>query len=404
MKSFDECPGILELVLGTCWLSRFELSRLAPGSAVLTDRVAGTPFELRYNGERIADAETALIAYAEAARVAARIVSLESSSLPAPEPVRGADLAGLLPVTVVLGGAAARLSDLAGLGPMSLIELGIEARAEGGAWRCAANFRVAGIEAGSGTAAVSGENMALVVESVSPALLSPPFASSPFDLTGRVLEPGQTARPVKPYDFSKPDCFTRRQIDSAAALHEAALHSLSVLAPQAASGLRVSLVDQLNFTEFLESLPSGTSVLAAPATGPSRPAVRPEDRPERLFFAAVPLSAAYPADAAAAAVRDSLERPVGGPVFLSGPLLDAEEGAVLAALRDAWRRLGGVQPRGGSRLTREKDLAAAVRSFAPHAGEWEMVILVEFASEAGTSLRVAYPLRTLEGVLAALDS
>lgn len=409
MKSFDETSGGLELVVGTCWLSRFELSRLAPGSIILTDRIAGKPFELRFNGERLAEAEAALIQYQDPptgedrARMAARIVSLERSDLPEPEPVRGLDLTGLLPAAVVLGaspGVSSSLSSLAGLGRMSLLDLGIEARRDTSSWRCGARLLVAGAEAGRGTIGVRGENMAFILESLSADFSLPFFSRSPVELTGSLAE---SAEGLKLYDFSKPDCFTRRQIDAAARIHEAFIRTLSLSEPSVPT-LRVTLTDQLNFTEYLESLPPGTPVLAAPATGSERPLVPREDRPEKAFFAPRPLPQGYPEAETEAWARASMECPSGGSILLSGPLAERFEGGVLASLRESWRRFGSLSPRPGPRAVRSENIAESVRAFAPWAGEWEMVILVELSSEGGKELTVTYPIRVLQGVLEALDS
>lgn len=407
MKPFDELTGELSLVIGTAWLSRFELARLAPRSVILTDRIAGTGFELRFNGERLADAETSLVVFdgkdGQAALIGARISSLSRLASPDPEPVRGNDLASLLPVTVSLGSCPAPVASLAGLARMSHVELGIPAWRDGDAWRAHAAFSVAGMEAGTGIVSVSGENMALEITELAVAFSGSAFSAAPLATTGRALLPGQVSRRVKRYDFSKPDCFTRRQLESLAALHGDAIRSLSLIAGEERQSLRVALTDQLNFTEYLESLSEGERVIASPASAPTRPFLAEEDRPERVFFAAAPLPRGYPASDVERHARASFERPVGGSVLISGPLAETLGDAVLEALRDAWKRFGSVNPRPGPSVERPASLPDAVRAFSPWASEWEMVALVEFVSDTGHELNVAYPIRVLEPVLRALD-
>ena len=100
---------------------------------------------------------------------------------------------------------------------MSLVELGIVAEREpsegelsdreGAAWRAKATLSVAGMEAARGTVAVSGEYMALEIDSLAPGFPPAFFADAPFASTGRIIPAGEAAS-VKRYDFSKPDCFT----------------------------------------------------------------------------------------------------------------------------------------------------------------------------------------------------
>ncbi len=421
MKPFSDNSCELTLVAGTAWLSRFELARLAPGSVVVTDRVAGTGFELRLNGARIADADTLLVelppepasapraASRPAARLTARIAAFAPALLPEIEPVRGSELTALLPVTVCFGGARVPLEALRGLGRMSLVELGIVAERElserdEAAWRAEATLSVAGMEAARGTVAVSGEYMALVIDSLAPGFPPASFADAPFASTGRIISAGKTAASVKLYDFSKPDCFTRRQIDSLAALHENALRSLALITGALPPGLRVSGADQLNFTEYLESLAPGEPVLTAPATASVRPYLDEASRPERLFLAAGPLAAGYPVETVEGWARDSLSRPVGGSILLAGPLARESASAVLEALRHEWQRYGTLSPRPGPAISRGETPGYSARDFAPFSGEWEMVAIAVIVSDRGHELTVAYPLRVLEPVLAALDS
>ncbi len=414
MKSFNDAACELSLITGTAWLSRFELARLAPGSTVLTDRIAGTGFELRLNGARLAEADTVLVelhsgeearpAARLTARLTARILAF-SPALPAEvEPVRGSALTGLLPVTVSFGGATVPLGSLSGLGRMSLVELGIPAYREGEAWRADASLLVAGIEAARGVVSVSGEFMALEIGDLAPGFPSPAFADAPFASTGRVIPAGDKTSAVKTYDFSKPDCFTRRQIDALAGLHERALKTLNLIDGNLPAGLRVKAADQLNFTEFLSSLPPGARVHVAPASAAVRPFLAGEERPERLFLAAAPLAEGYPEVRVTEWARASLTRPVGGSVFLSGPLAESESPAILEALRHEWQRYGAVSPRPGRAAECPETLSEAVSAFAPFADEWEMVALAEIVSDRGHELNVAYPLRVLEPVLAALDA
>jgi flagellar motor switch/type III secretory pathway protein FliN len=395
METLDTKEGALEFALGSGWLSRYEASRLAPGSILRTTRIAGTGYELRFNGERIADAQAVVAGDGKRARLCAQIESLERGPGIAPEPARGTSLTELLPFTVLLGSAAASLAGLAGLGRTSIVDLGI-----GATEPQLAELRVAGMPAAAGRIAVCGENMCFrVVERLAG------FSSdAPFRTTGSLIDPARSPQAVKDYDFRMPDCFTRVQLEAFAALHQDFLRSLGALAAGRKgfpAGMELASVDQLNFTEFAESLEEGELIVAAPCSASVRPRVPESERPAMAFL---DLSGdpAFPPEAAAGWALATQARPQGGAVLAAGEILATERDIVFAALRDAWKGYGALSPFPDAEFKRAKDKPAlALESYA---GEWEMVALASIKLGAAGRLDIAYPLRAIEAALKALSA
>lgn len=395
METIDTKEGTLEFALGSGWLSRYEASRLAPGSVLRTTRIAGTGFELRFNGERMADADAVVIGEGTRARICAQIDALDRGPGIAPEPARGGSLTELLPFTVLLGRAAASLAGLSGLGRTSVIDLGIGA---GEAQR--AELRVAGVPAARGKVGVCGENMVIIVDE----LLGGFSPEAPFRTTGSLIDPARSPQAVKVYDFRRPDCFTRAQLEAFAALHEDFIRSLGALAAgrrDFPAGMELACVDQVNFTEFAESLKEGELVVAAPCSPSVRPRVGESERPAAAFL---DLSGdpALPPGAGAAAALASQTHPLGGAVLASGEILAAEREIVFAALRDAWKGYGALAPFPEAEFRRAGRKPAL--AFQAYAGEWEMVAMAVIKLGASGSLALAYPLRAIEPALKALTA
>lgn len=402
MKNLDTEKGNLEFVLGTGWLSRHEASRLKAGLFVRTTRTAGTGYEIRFNGERIADASALALDGAPGGgrpRVLwAQIQGLERESLLQPEPSRGEDLMELLPFSVVLGSAAAGVEDLSGLGRTSVVDLGIEA-----ADAQEATLFVAGMRAARGIVSVIGENMGLRITSVEASF----GEKVPFRTTGNLVDPSRFTEKLKDYNFRMPDCFTRVQLETFASIHSDFLRSLSALIPTGASKgplaqARLSLVDQLNFTEFVEMLADGETVVAAPCTQSSRPRVAESSRPKKPLIRLGPVASEGNDRDALACVRNEQERPMGGAVLAAGTVLDAEADGIFAALRDAWKGYGALSPFPGKYLQHSASKGAA--DYSAWAGEYEMIALACFDLGSAGTLRLAYPLRAIEGVLKALTA
>jgi flagellar motor switch/type III secretory pathway protein FliN len=387
--------GYVEFALGSGWLSRHEASRLAPGMVVRTARIAGTGYELRFNGERMADAEAVVVGEGKGARLCARIESLDRGPGIAPEPSRGTDMTELLPFTVCLGRAAANLGGLSGLGRTSVIDLGICAAAPQ-----TSELRVAGMPVARGSVGVCGENMVFRVAECL-AGFSP---DAPFRTTGALVDPGRSAERVKDYDFTRPDCFTRVQLEAFAALHEDFLRSLGALAAGRGdfpAHLELACVDQLNFTEYAQSLEVGELIVAAPCSRSVRPRLQEAERPAKDFLDLSGMPA-IPSSAAVALARAAQSRPQGGAVLASGAILAAERDIVFAALRDAWKGYGALDPFPDAEFRRAKDRPAS--ALGAYADEYEMVALASFKLGASGRLDIAYPLRAIEPALKALTA
>lgn len=416
MKSLDAEKGNLEFVLGTGWLSRYEASRLGVGIFVRTSRLAGTGYELRLNGERIAEASALALDRdlgpdgGKRRTLWAQIQRMERESLVQPEPSRGEDLMELLPFSVVLGSAGASVEDLSGLGRTSVIDLGIDADDAQ-----KATLFVAGMRAAKGIVSVVGESMGLRITSVEASF----GERVSFRTTGNLVDPSRSSEKLKDYNFRMPDCFTRVQLETFASIHSDFLRSLGAfalrddspnpgetdrrIAPDALgalAGARLTLIDQLNFTEFVDTLSEGESIVAAPCSQSARPRVAETDRPKKPLIRLA--QGGGNDDEALECVRKEQERPMGGSVLASGRILETAGEAVFAALRDAWKGYGALSPRPADYLRHAPNGRAA--DYSAYADEYEMIALACFDLGPSGTLRVAYPLRAIEGVLKALSA
>jgi hypothetical protein len=396
MESFDMMEGKLELIVGSGWMSRYEASRLAPGAVVRTTRIAGTGYELRFNGERLAEASGAVIGPEGSARLCAQVESLDRRPGSDPQAARGTDMTELLPFTLLLGSAKAKIAELSGLGRTSIIDLGIEAGQIQDA-----ELRLADFPAARGTVSVVGENMAFTVSEC----LSRFSGDAPFRTTGSLIDASRSPEKVKDYNFRMPDCFTKAQLGALASLHQDFLSSWGVLAAQERgsfpSGLKLEFIDQLNFTEFAESLKEGELIVAAPCSPSVRPRLQESERPAKDFLD-VSGKPGFPPETAEACARAMQLRPLGGAVLASGDILSRERDLVFAALRDAWKSYGALSPFPAAEFRRAKEKPALALS--AYADEYEMVALAGFSQGGSVLINIAYPLRSIEAALKALSA
>jgi flagellar motor switch/type III secretory pathway protein FliN len=391
MQELDKAEGELELVLGSGWVSLYELGALAPGAIILSTRLAGTGYELRFEGERLAEATAVILGEGESHFLCAQIRSLERQGLVQPEPFRGIELTELLPFTIVLGSAKASLESLAGLGRMSVIDLGIEATG-----RQLATLMVAGIEAAKGVVCVAGESMGLRVTEV----LAAPSSSPPFRTAGRSLDPRHRFWKAKDYDFARPDCFTLPQIEALAGIHQDFLRAFASLCGGLPENARLHMVDQLNFSEFAASLSEGELIVAAPCTTRQRPRFEESERPSKELLR---LSGrrGFPEAFAREWVRGELAKPVGGAILATGKILESRREELFVALRDAWKSYGALAPFPAVEMRRARVRPAL--ALGAYASEFEMVALASFDLGSGGWLNIAYPQRAIELVLKALS-
>jgi hypothetical protein len=389
MNTLDDRTGTLEAVLGSGWISRHEASKLEAGMAIRSERLAGEGQTLVYAGARMASYDMAVIDAGGASLMCPRLRSLEEEGQPEPEPVRGAEMTELLPFRILLGRAEARLADLSGLGRGSWIDMGIQAGAEEDAV-----LLLCGCEAARGRTCVIGENMGLRLTRI----LARAEPGAEFRSTGNLLEAGYAAEKVADYNFRRPDFFTRRQIQALEEIHLDFLRSLAVTAPGRLPGLELALVDQLNFQEFLDSLPKDGRKLAI---APACPSVPRPDRPMPAKPILRLASGPFPEEEVLGWIRRDISRPVGGAVLAQGPALDGDAASVFAALRDAWKRRGALAPIQSS-LMSIPDSGYTVE-FEPYAERYEMVALAGFRAGKDWVLNIAYPARVLESVMKALS-
>ena len=415
--NFFAKSGTLEFILGRAWISLREAAQLGEGMIIRTNRMAGTDYELAFNGTRLANAGAIIAGPETNPSLCARITSLEARTAADMEPVRGDSLLELVPITVILATAKTQLSDLDSLAPMSWIDFGPAPVAGSIPDRICpliVSVQIAGFDIARGVACVVGEAMGVRITQA-----YGQFAGeAPFRTSGNVLGADYTAEKVAPFDFARPDCFTRRQLESIAALHDGFLRSLSALSGKMPR-LQLSWVDQLNFSEFLDLVPAGSQVAIAPSNASTRPHIGGNAEPKKRLLRTTE-STALPVEQALSAIKRDIARPSGGATFVTGALLSGNEEVLCTALRDAWRRYGVLSPTYNHSI--RKDDAAGAQLVPAYADEFEMVVVVAFTSviseipaqesrvvtegalpEAGTALLVAYPLRTLESVLGALS-
>ncbi len=246
MKTWIDEEAVLAVDAGTGWISRYELEGLIPGSVVRSVTEAGTGCPISLNGAFFAQGSAVVIDLPGngGAVLGAFIDSLEESEARLSPPRRGDRASELLPFAIRLGSIRVRLRDLDGTGVSSLVNLD---RAVGST--CDADLVVAGIPVASGKVAVIGENMGIRIETLTASL---PAGSFPRT-TGAALAPGYSAEPVKDYNFRMPDCFTKRAITRFADIHLDFLRGWQARLPEF-SGWELSLVDQLNYGEWLDDI------------------------------------------------------------------------------------------------------------------------------------------------------
>ena len=270
MNALMEMKGRLDLVVSRGWMSTWEASVLEAGAVAIGDSTrAGQPAEITFNGRFIGRGSVLVLGAESGDCAAVRIEELEREELEAPEPDRGSELIELLPFDIVWPGCSYSLDELrsAAIGTALSLDspVGKNLGPEDGT---RLTLMVAGHEAAAGRLVVVGESFGLLLDECLPAS-SPDCEPRP---TGAVLKPGHEhpwkGKP-KLYDWRRPDCFTRRQIDAMAIIHERAIEVLGGLCPEF-GGFKLSNVDQMTYGELLASLSAECRILST--------AIRASDR------------------------------------------------------------------------------------------------------------------------------
>jgi flagellar motor switch/type III secretory pathway protein FliN len=378
----------LELVLGGGWISRHEASLLAEGAVIRSDRMAGTGQELHISGTRMADGEALVVDSGGRRLLCVQVSTLEAGEVIPPEPERGEELTELLPFRILMGDARASLDDLAGLGEGSVIDLGIDADAGENGF-----LEILGQKAAAGKILVIGENMGLRLTRI----MGRTASGAAFRTTGNLLPADYAAEKVAVYDFSRPDFFTRRQIEGLESVHLEFLRSLAAASGGAYEDARLVMVDQLNFQEFLESLPAeGGSLVVAPCPGGRKPEFSMPAKPLRRLA-----GGDFPEAEVVSRTKEWRSRPSGGAVLAAGKAIGDGKDSLFTALRDAWKRRGGLSPYPADAIRAKKGEYA--EAFRPYADRYEMIAIAEFDLGASGKLSIVYPARTLEPVMKALS-
>jgi hypothetical protein len=398
MSDFQSMIGVLTLDIGSGWLSRFEAGSLGAGDVVRSEAEAGKAYRVELNGGYFCDASLA----ESEGRLFARVERLEPETPAAPFPERGDDATEMLGFAIRMSSAGFRLGELAGIGRYSFLDLG---GAEGGAALEAgedALLVVAGIALAAGKVAVAGERMCLRITR----RLLPPFEEAEIRTSGALLPPGYDAEPVKDYDFSRPDAFTKRCVDRAGAVHAEFARILGSRLP--GIRFRLTLVDQLSYAEWTEERSPRGGRYALLRTTPDRPREGGAALPAKLL--ARPTGAgAPPGDPTLARLRGRAED--SARAIRARPVIAALEGEALGLLREdpalaiaasclrgSWKRVADLRLE-----AKEAPVDGIPGDEAAYPGE--MILLARLEAEGGGGrLDLVYPMRTLEAFRRALDA
>jgi len=399
---FLSTAATLDLDLGSGWISRYDAGRVGSGDVIMADELAGDAQKLRLNGQYLCDASVCIAGE----RFFAKIERLEPEAPPPAPPERGDEAVELLPFIIRLASIEVELGSMAGLGRYSFVDLEKVFSMDEDAL-----LVVAGIPLAAGKIVVIGENFGLRIAR----RLSGGFDVAEMRTTGAVLSARLAesrdakggADRIKAYDFRMPDCFSRRGIVKAQAIHLEFLRTLADRLP-GAEGLELSFVDQLAYHEWADpGMDEGLRV-ALLDTRPSRP--RPEELPElpRTLFLRPRTSSGPLEEPIAEALRlyaeESLKPKGERPVIMAfdqslRPLFEEEGALSMAAscLRNGWKRVADL------RLAPPAEILDEVPG-EEAAYRYEMILLARFEGKKGGRLDLVYPLRSLEACFRALNS
>lgn len=380
--------GRLSFSVGETILSAWEAARLAPGDIVLTSRQAGYPGFLLFNNLPLGWGEVVVFDRS----FGVRVVDGDFRPHFGVDPGRIDALGEMVPSVVELGGFEVGLEELNGLPPNSFINLGVAPLREANAV-----LRFAGLALARGTVVVVGEQMGLRICETLTRLPVPAQVRQSGNLADRV-----SAQMAKDYDFSRPDRWSRVQIQRLDEIHRLFQRNLEASIPEAARLLEgrtdALLVDQCTLGEargILEGM-GLASFRTWEHLGLRRGSRAESPRSRKLFFE--PADSPLPLSASTRKFIEGFSEPQGlsghRPVFLhSAPWVGEGEFRTLTdCLRNGWKKL----------LDFHLEAADPVQDLSDH----EMVILILLRQNPGAppALALVYPFLTLEPYMSVLGS
>ncbi len=381
--------GRLSFSVGETLLSAWEAARLVPGDIVLTSRQAGYPGFLLFNNLPLGWGEVVVFDRS----FGVRIVDSDFRPEFGVDPGRIDALGEMVPSVVELGGFEVGLEELDGLGPNSFINLGVSPLRESNAV-----LRYAGVALAKGTVVVVGERMGLRISERLADLPVPSQVRQSGNLADRF-----SVQKAKDYDFSRPDRWSRVQIQRLDEIHRLFQRNLEASLPEAARLLEgrteALLVDQCTLGEARKALEAVglASFRTWEHLGYRRGARTEAPRPKTLFFE--PADSPLPLTEATRKFIEGFSESSGlsshRPVFLhSGSWIGEGEFQTLTdCLRNGWKKLLDFR-------------LEAPGEPIPELANNEMVILILLRqdSAAPPTLALVYPFLTLEPYMSVLGS
>ncbi len=384
----SEWDGSLSVEIGAAGISVFEAGALAPGQVILSVAEAGFPNRMLFNDAPIGLCE--MIVFGAENTMAARIV--DSEYFPAhPRLPRRQDFLGeILPVSIRIGRIPLDLASAHRLGRNAVVNMDAPPTGPDNA-----SLSIAGIPVATGTIVIMEDRYGIRLDTI-----HRPFpVVSGVRTTGAVIDP-EEPETVLIFDFSRPDRFSRDQIDRLVMIHRLVAGNLQGDIP----GLQLYGIDQMTFAEavnyFTRRGLRETSVLELVR----RPSLLREDGgdgSELFLYEPLPCSRPLSAESRAMIEQSLSSRGVfrRSPVFYfsrsatSGDARSGHNGAEISrAISAGWRDLVDF---------RLRSLEAGEGEIAVPA--YEMTVIAEFTDSEGHPLAaVLYPYLTLEPYLAIL--
>lgn len=396
MSDFMGSAGELSVSIGEGWISAYEVSRLEAGCLVRSEREAGFSAIALFNAMPLAQCEVAFMENEDGRYVAGITLARSFASTFAFTPGKKDDAAELLPFYLRFGAVPMPLGELRGAGPGSFISLGILLSAEEDA-----DLVVAGISAARGKIVVMGENLGIRITRT----IAAPWEWGKPRASGAVSFP-TWGTPYKDYRFEMPDRFSRRQLETAASIHELFRDNLRLsVSGTADMNLRI---DQMTWDENWNFLlgegsfgigelecghPDGCS-----RTGRFEPAkakiVESASCVHRLGNAAVGLLAERFAER-----NRKMRSSVWVFAYGQAPIAEDRLKTVMECLSVAWRSRGDI----GLNAAVPKGLMAEGSDTRKSIPKHEMILGVYFSDRSGAPvMAIAYPFALLEPILGLL--
>lgn len=240
MSQFFQQRGSLEVSIGEGQISAFEVAQLKEDDVVVSRRFVGEPCRVTFNGGFICRGQVVIVGHL----FGVRVYSLAEGSALSRHPVGGDRVMELLPFSIRLGSIQVSLQEIGKAARGTIISLGKEYSEEQDA-----ELIVAGVAVASGKVVVYGENMALRIVETTCDL----DGEHPTLVSGAFQRAGGQLTEIVPFNFKRPDIFTRSTLDRIGEIHRSLSRSLAV-ADSRLLGMRVQTVDQLTVHEMMERL------------------------------------------------------------------------------------------------------------------------------------------------------